>query len=57
MYNAIRSNLAFKFTIRRLSYGISTRLQRAHPTEVMKFHDWEIPPGVSASLPPSMRVH
>lgn len=34
-------------TLKRLSYGLSTRLQRSHPFEVMKFRDWEIPPGVS----------
>jgi hypothetical protein len=37
----------------RLSYGVVSRLQRSHPTEVLKFHDWEIPPGVRfAHLPP-----
>jgi hypothetical protein len=33
--------------LKRLSYGFSTRLQRSHPFEIMKFRDWEIPPGVS----------
>lgn len=31
----------------RFSYGVSSRLQRIHPTEAMQFHDWEIPAGVS----------
>jgi hypothetical protein len=34
----------------RFSYGVSSRLQRSHPTEVMKFHEWEIPAGVRLSL-------
>lgn len=34
----------------RFSHGVSSRLQRLHPTEVMKFHDWEIPPNVSSLL-------
>lgn len=37
----------------RLSYGISTRLPRISPYEVMMYKDWEIPAGVSThpSLP------
>lgn len=42
--------LSFKLTIPRLSYGVSSRLQRLHPTGVMKFHEWEIPPGVNYLL-------
>lgn len=40
------SGLRSKFTIPRFSYGVSSRLQRSHPSEIMKFHDWEIPPKV-----------
>lgn len=44
----------------RLSYGISSRLPRSSPTEVMKFHEWEIPPGVSllkCDLIPVIPIH
>lgn len=30
-----------------LSYGVTTRLARIAPNEVLKFQDWEIPAGVS----------
>lgn len=30
----------------RLSYGTTTHLQRIAPDQVLKFNDWEIPPGV-----------
>lgn len=37
----------------RLSYGVSTRLQRISPDKVMTFNDgkreWQIPPGVRCS--------
>lgn len=39
--------LVFQLTAQRLSYGALGRLQRSHPFEAMKFHDWEIPAGVS----------
>jgi len=31
----------------RLSYGVTTHLQRVSPDQVLKFQDWDIPPGVS----------
>jgi cytochrome P450 len=38
----------------RLSYGVSTRLQRVSPDEVLLFNDgqkdWEIPPGTPVSM-------
>lgn len=30
----------------RLSFGVVAHLQRISPDQVLKFHDWEIPPGV-----------
>ncbi|KAN0095715.1 cytochrome P450 [Hyaloscypha variabilis] len=40
----------------RFSYGVSTRLQRSHPTEVMRFHEWEIPVGTPVGMT-SVHVH
>lgn len=34
----------------RLSYGVTTHLQRVSPDQVMKFQDWDIPPGVSLPI-------
>lgn len=45
--HSISLGLCSILTIPRLSYGASTRLQRLHPTEALKFHDLEIPPGAS----------
>jgi len=36
-------------TLYRLSYGISTRSPRIHPTETLTFHQYEIPAGASLS--------
>jgi hypothetical protein len=47
MYNVSFLGSRSMLTIPRLSYGTSSRLQRLHPTETMKFHDREIPAGVS----------
>ncbi|KAM0124736.1 hypothetical protein ACHAP3_010138 [Botrytis cinerea] len=33
----------------RLSFGVVAHLQRISPDQVLKFHDWEIPPGGSSS--------
>jgi Cytochrome P450 len=44
----------------RLSYGLSTRLARVSPDEVLVFKDgvkeWEIPPGVSSTHPISVHL-
>lgn len=34
----------------RLSFGVTTRLQRVNPDEVMEFKEYDIPPGVSVIL-------
>ncbi|KUJ12388.1 cytochrome P450 [Mollisia scopiformis] len=34
----------------RLSYGVSTRLQRIHPKESMRFQDYEIPAGTPVGM-------
>lgn len=34
----------------RLSYGASSRLERIVPNEVMKYGDWEIPPGTPVGM-------
>ncbi|TGO81066.1 hypothetical protein BPOR_1379g00010 [Botrytis porri] len=40
----------------RLSYGISTRLPRVSPYEVMMYKDWEIPAGTPVSMT-SVHMH
>lgn len=34
----------------RFAYGLSARLQRSNPVDVMMFHEYEISPGVRYSL-------
>ncbi|KAI9641428.1 hypothetical protein NHQ30_010235 [Ciborinia camelliae] len=34
----------------RLSFGVVSHLQRISPDQVLKFHDWEIPPGTPVSM-------
>ncbi|KAI9883757.1 MAG: hypothetical protein M1823_004458 [Watsoniomyces obsoletus] len=34
----------------RMSYGVSTRLQRVSPDSPIKFHDWVIPPGTPVGM-------
>lgn len=36
----------------RITNAVATRLQRSSPNQVMKYKDWAIPPGVSASNEP-----
>jgi hypothetical protein len=31
----------------RLSFGVTTHLQRVSPEQIMMYKDWSIPPGVS----------
>ena len=40
----------------RLSYGVTTHLQRVSPDSAMKFNDWQIPPGTPVSMS-SILVH
>ncbi|KAH9205912.1 cytochrome P450 [Leptodontidium sp. 2 PMI_412] len=41
----------------RLSYGALGRLQRSHPFEAMKFHDWEIPAGTPVGMSSYLMHH
>jgi len=41
----------------RLSYGVSSRLQRVAPTEVLKFHEWAIPPGTPVGMTSVLMHH
>lgn len=41
----------------RLSHGVSTHLQRVSPDQVLKFQEWEIPPGVSYSQSFGQHIH
>ncbi|KAM3081124.1 hypothetical protein ACMFMG_005080 [Clarireedia jacksonii] len=34
----------------RLSFGVTTHLQRISPDQVLKFNEWEIPPGTPVSM-------
>lgn len=40
----------------RFSYGVSSRLQRSHPTEAMQFHQWSIPAGTPVGMT-SVHIH
>ncbi|EON70045.1 hypothetical protein W97_09313 [Coniosporium apollinis CBS 100218] len=41
----------------RLSYGVSSRLQRIAPAEELKFHDWTIPPGTPVGMTSVLMHH
>ncbi|RDW58232.1 cytochrome P450-14 [Coleophoma cylindrospora] len=41
----------------RLSYGISSRLQRVAPNETLQFHEWTIPPGTPVGMTSVMMHH
>ncbi|PVH77446.1 cytochrome P450 [Cadophora sp. DSE1049] len=41
----------------RLSYGAVGRLQRSHPFETMKFHDWEVPAGTPVGMTSYLMHH
>jgi len=41
----------------RLSFGVSTHLQRVSPDEVIMYKDWSIPPGVSFSSTYHFSLH
>jgi cytochrome P450 len=41
----------------RLGYGTSTRLQRVAPDRVIKYEDWEIPPGTPVSMTSVLMHH
>ncbi|TVY25710.1 Cyrochrome P450 monooxygenase [Lachnellula hyalina] len=41
----------------RLSYGVSARLQRIAPNEVLQFHEWSIPAGTPVGMSSSLMHH
>ncbi|TVY53908.1 Cyrochrome P450 monooxygenase [Lachnellula cervina] len=41
----------------RLSYGVSSRLQRIAPNEVLQFHEWSIPAGTPVGMSSSLMHH